>query len=50
MLTAFGAQVSETSIPRSRGYTLEAEGYIEKPVNPQNLLSEVAKALKKARS
>ncbi|HEY91750.1 MAG TPA: response regulator [Dehalococcoidia bacterium] len=50
MLTAFGSQVSETSIPRSRGYTLEAEGYIEKPVNPQNLLAEVAKALKKARS
>jgi len=50
MLTAFGSQVSETSIPRSRGYTLEAEGYIEKPVNPQNLLSEVAKALKRARS
>lgn len=50
MLTAFGSQVSETSIPRSRGYTLEAEGYIEKPVNPQNLLAEVAKALKKTRS
>ena len=50
MLTAFGNQVSETSIPRSRGYTLDAEGYIEKPVNPKRLLSEVAKAIKKTRS
>ena len=50
MLTAFGTQAGKTTIPRSRGLTLDAEGYIEKPVNPKNQLLEVAKALKKSRS
>ena len=50
MLTAFSAKGGETSIPRSRGYTLETEDYIEKPVRPQNLLAAVEKALKSSSS
>jgi len=46
MLTAFAAKGGETSIPRSRGYTLDTEDYLEKPVEPQNLLAAVEKALK----
>ena len=48
MLTAFAAKGGETSIPVSRGFTLEAEDYIEKPVSPQELLARVDKHLKKA--
>jgi CheY-like chemotaxis protein len=48
MLTSYSSKGAETSIPRSRGYELEAEDYIEKPVSPQNLLDTVAKHLKKA--
>jgi two-component system alkaline phosphatase synthesis response regulator PhoP len=47
MLTAFAAKVTETSIPVSRGFTLEAEDYIEKPVSPKELLARVEKYLKK---
>ncbi len=50
MLTAFSAKGGETSIPRSRGYTLETEDYIEKPVRPQDLLAAVEKALRIASS
>ena len=50
MLTAFSTKGGETSIPRSRGYTLETEDYIEKPVRPQDLLAAVEKALKRAGS
>jgi len=45
MLTAFSTKGGETSIPRSRGYTLETEDYIEKPVRPQDLLAAVEKTL-----
>ena len=45
MLTAFSSKGSETSIPRSRGYTLEAEDYIEKPVSPDTLLARVDRYL-----
>ena len=48
MLTSYSAKGAETSIPRSRGYELEAEDYIDKPVSPENLLDIVAKYLKKA--
>jgi two-component system, OmpR family, alkaline phosphatase synthesis response regulator PhoP len=48
MLTSFSQKGSGTGIPRGRGYSLEAEDYIEKPVSPKNLLSIVAKHLKKA--
>ncbi|MFC2052015.1 response regulator [Chloroflexota bacterium] len=48
MLTSYSAKGAETSIPRSRGYGLEAEDYIEKPVSPQDLLAIMDKYLKKA--
>lgn len=47
MLTGFAAKRGETTIPVSRGFTLEAEDYIEKPVSPQELLATVEKYLKK---
>ena len=47
MLTAFAEKHAEASIPVSRGYTLETEDYIEKPVSPEELLARVAKHLKK---
>jgi CheY-like chemotaxis protein len=48
MLTAFSSKRQESSIPVSRGFSLEAEDYIEKPVSPDNLLAAVEKSLKKA--
>jgi CheY-like chemotaxis protein len=48
MLTSYSTKGTETSIPRSRGFELEAEDYIDKPISPQDLLATVAKYLKKA--
>ena len=48
MLTAFAAKGQETSIPVSRGFTLETEDYIDKPISPKELLARVEKHLKKA--
>ncbi len=47
MLTSFSTKGTETSIPVSRGFTLEAEDYIDKPVSPEELLARVEKYLKK---
>ena len=47
MLTGFAAKRGETTIPVSRGFTLEAEDYIDKPVSPEELLARVEKYLKK---
>ena len=47
MLTAFAAKGGGTSIPVSRGFTLEAEDYIDKPVSPEELLARVEKHLKR---
>lgn len=47
MLTAFLAKRAGTGIPISRGLTLEAEDYIEKPISPEELLARVAKFVKK---
>ncbi len=47
MLTAFAAMGGETSIPVSRGFALETEDYIDKPVSPEELLARVEKHLKK---
>ena len=47
MLTSFSQRVGETSIPVSRGFTLEAEDYIEKPITPAALLAKVAEHLEK---
>lgn len=48
MLTAFSSKRQESSIPVSRGFDLEAEEYIEKPVSPENLLAIVEKYLEKS--
>ena len=48
MLTSFAQKGVETSIPRSRGFDLEADEYIDKPVAPDELLNIVAKYLKRA--
>ena len=47
MLTSFSSRYGETNIPVSRGFTLEAEDYIDKPVTPEELLARVEKHLKK---
>ena len=48
MLTSYSTKGSGTGIPRSRGYMLEAEDYIDKPVSPKDLLAIVEKHLKKS--
>jgi len=48
MLTCFAGKGGETSIPASRGLTLEAEDYIDKPVSPEDLLKRVENYLKRA--
>jgi two-component system alkaline phosphatase synthesis response regulator PhoP len=48
MLTSFSTMGSSTGIPRGRGYSLEAEDYIDKPISPKDLLAKVAEHLKKA--
>ena len=47
MLTSFSLRGAGTSIPRGRGFGLEAEDYIEKPVAPAELLARVKQYLKK---
>ena len=47
MLTSFAQKKGETDIPVSAGLELEAEGYIDKPVEPEELLRYVGKMLKK---
>lgn len=47
MLTSFAQKKGETDIPVSAGLELEAEGYIDKPVDPEELLRYVGKMLKK---
>ncbi|MFC1918800.1 PleD family two-component system response regulator [Chloroflexota bacterium] len=46
MLTSFSSKRGETSIPVSRGFGLEAEDYIDKPVAPDELLNRVGRYLK----
>jgi len=47
MLTSFSQRVGETNLAVSQGMDLEAEDYIEKPVNPQELLRRVEKLLQR---
>ena len=47
MLTSYATKGGGTGIPRGRGYELEAEDYIDKPVSPKDLLAAVGKYLKK---
>lgn len=48
MLTSYATRGAGTAIPRSKGYELEAEDYLDKPVSPGVLLATVEKHLKKA--
>lgn len=48
MLTSYAQRGGETSIPRSRGYGLETEDYIDKSVNPKDLLAIIDKYMEKA--
>jgi two-component system alkaline phosphatase synthesis response regulator PhoP len=45
MLTSYAAKGAGTAIPRDRGYDLDAEDYLEKPVSPADLLAAVKKHL-----
>ena len=47
MLTSFSTKGPGTGIPLSRGLELEAEDYLEKPIDPKELLSKVEAYLKK---
>jgi len=47
ILTSFAKYKGETNIPVSAGLELEAEGYIDKPVSPDELLRTVEEMLKK---
>jgi len=47
ILTSFAKKRGETNIPVSAGLELEAEGYLDKPVSPEELLNYVGKMLKK---
>lgn len=46
ILTSFAKDKGQTNIPVSAGLGLEAEGYLDKPVNPDKLLQMVGKLLK----
>lgn len=48
IMTTFARDKGKTNIPVSAGFTLEAEGYIDKPVKPDELLSRVETMLKNA--
>lgn len=46
MLTSFGTRIAkETQIPRSRGMDLQSEDYMEKPVEPDELLRRAEQLL-----
>ena len=47
MLTSYSARRAGSSIPVSRGYELQADDYLEKPVSPDKLLEIVASYLTK---
>ena len=47
MLTSYAERRSGTGIPVSKGFQLEAEDYIEKPVSPEELFDIIEKNLKK---
>jgi CheY-like chemotaxis protein len=48
MMTSFATHKGETDIPVSAGLGLEAEGYVDKPVSPVDLLQRVQDMLKAA--
>jgi two-component system alkaline phosphatase synthesis response regulator PhoP len=48
MLTSYAEKGGESSIAMSGGFALETEDYIDKPVEPEELLKRVEKYLKRA--
>lgn len=47
ILTAVGEHFADTRYAKSMGLDLEAEDYIDKPIDPKMLLARLAKLLKK---
>ena len=45
IMTSFAKDKGKTNIPANAGLSLEAEGYVDKPVNPEQLLDLVEKML-----
>ena len=50
MLTSLGQRLGEVDISRQDALTLEAEDYIDKPVQPSELLKRVANQLNKGKA
>lgn len=48
MLTSYTQRRGETAISVQRGFGLETEDYIEKPIRPEDLLAKVAEHLGRA--
>jgi two-component system alkaline phosphatase synthesis response regulator PhoP len=46
MLTSFSSKHGETGIPVSRGFDLDAEDYLEKPIGPAELIAKIEEYLK----
>jgi len=47
MLTSFAENVGSTTLSRSQGLALDTEDYVDKPVEPDDLLKRVEKLLNK---
>ncbi|MFC2021167.1 two-component system response regulator [Chloroflexota bacterium] len=47
LLTVFPKEHEKTNIPIMAGVTTEAEGYAQKPINPEELLKQADELLKK---
>lgn len=45
IMTTFARDKGKTNIPASAGLSLEAEGYVDKPVSPEQLLGLIEKML-----
>lgn len=45
IMTSFAKDKGKTNIPANTGLSLEAEGYVDKPVSPEQLLGLVEKML-----
>jgi CheY-like chemotaxis protein len=45
VLTSFAKDKGQTNIPESAGLTLEAEDYLDKPVDPAELINRIEKLL-----
>jgi len=45
VLTSFASDKGKTNIPESAGLTLEAEDYLDKPIDPAELINRIEKLL-----